>query len=165
MKKVLFIAFLVIASLGKINAQQGVLNGGVNFGLPNSVADNFYGVTLGAELNYMLPVSEKIGLGPSVEYNHFFGRETAGVNKTSIPDESFLPLSAALRFRVLPKFVLGANLGYAVAFSDGLDGGFYYKPIIGYQTNEDLQFNISYSNIATNGIDFSNVNIGVMFRL
>ncbi|MDX6746081.1 hypothetical protein SHK09_04695 [Polaribacter sp. PL03] len=166
MKKVFFIAFLAIASLGTVNAQQGVLNGGLNVGIPTGDANDFYGLTLGAELNYMFPVAAGFTLGPSVQYSHFFGKDVDfGATSIETPDASFLPISGAARFNVSDKFVVGANVGYALGLSDGLDGGFYYRPVVGYKIGSTTQLNISYSGITNDGIDVNNVSLGVMFGI
>ena len=162
MKKILFVAFLAIAGLGTINAQQGVLNGGFNVGLPTGDSDDGYSFVLGGELNYMYPVADGFTLGPSVQYTHFFGKEFQGFD---VPDASFLPLSAAARFNVSEKFVVGANLGYALGLSDGLDGGFYYRPLVGYKIGDTTQLNLSFSGISMDGATASNVSLGVMFGI
>ncbi|TMM31359.1 hypothetical protein FDT66_05170 [Polaribacter aestuariivivens] len=165
MKKLLFITLITLITLtflGNVNAQNGVFNGGINVGLPTGDADNSYGVTLEADLYYMIPLADRFAIGASAAYSRFFGRELLN---TDIADASFLPLSAAIRYSFSPKFVFGANLGYALALNDGIDGGFYYKPIFGYSINEYTQISISYSDISSNGINFSNASLGVLFRL
>ncbi|WP_166382061.1 transporter [Polaribacter sp. 11A2H] len=166
MKKVLLVAFVAIMGVSTINAQEGVLNGGVNVGIPTGDANDFYGVALGAELNYMFPVADGFTLGPSVQYSHFFGKDQdfGGVTfETS--DASYLPISGAARFNVSEKFVVGANLGYAVGLSEDLDGGFYYRPVVGYKIGDTTQLNISYSGISNDVLDMNNVSLGVMFGL
>jgi len=162
MKKVLFIVFLAIAGVSNVNAQEGVLNGGFNLGLPTGDVSETYTFVLGAELNYMFPVADGFTLGPSVQYSHFFGDEVGGFE---ISDASFLPISGAARFNVSEKFVVGANLGYAIGIDEGNDGGFYYRPVVGYKIGETTQLNISYSGISMDGGTFSNVSLGVMFGI
>lgn len=167
MKKVFFVAVLAIVGLGKVNAQDGVLNGGFNIGLPLGDAENVSSLSLGAELNYMFPVAEGFTLGPSIQYSHFFGKEyNLGGVTVEGSDTSFLPISGAARFNVSDKFVLGANLGYAIGLSpDGNDGGFYYRPVIGYKIGDSSQLNLSYSGVSINGGEFTNVSLGVMFGI
>ncbi|TXD49107.1 transporter [Polaribacter sp. IC073] len=167
MKKVFFIAFLAIASLGELSAQEGVLNGGFNIGAPTGDTADLSNLTLGAELNYMYPVAAGFTLGPSIQYNHFFGKDVdvIGGGTFEVSDASFLPISGAARFNVSDKFVVGANLGYAVGLDDNYDGGFYYRPIVGYKIGEKTQLNVSYSGISNDGTNFSNVSLGVMFGL
>ncbi|WP_343330120.1 hypothetical protein [Polaribacter staleyi] len=167
MKKLMVVAFLAIMSVSSVNAQEGVLNGGLNIGIPTGDANDFYGLTLGAELNYMFPVAEGFTLGPSVQYSHFFGKDidVFGGESIEVSDASFLPISGAARFNVSEKFILGANLGYAIGLSDGLDGGFYYRPVVGYKIGDTTQLNLSYSGITNDGIDVNNISLGVMFGI
>ncbi|AUC84432.1 hypothetical protein CW731_03560 [Polaribacter sp. ALD11] len=167
MKKVFFIAFLAVASLGELNAQEGVLNGGFNIGVPTGDASDISNLTLGAELNYMFPVADGFTLGPSVQYSHFFGKDVdlIGGGTLEVSDASFLPISGAARFNVSEKFVVGANIGYAVGLDENNDGGFYYRPIVGYKIGGTTQLNLSYSGISNDGTNISNVSLGVMFGL
>ncbi|PQJ73336.1 hypothetical protein [Polaribacter butkevichii] len=167
MKKLMVVAFLAIMSVSSVNAQEGVLNGGLNIGIPTGDANDFYGLTLGAELNYMFPVAEGFTLGPSVQYSHFFGKDVDvfGGESIEVSDASFLPISGAARFNVSEKFILGANLGYAIGLSDDLDGGFYYRPVVGYKIGNTTQLNLSYSGITNDGIDVNNISLGVMFGI
>ncbi|QNM86245.1 hypothetical protein H9W90_03750 [Polaribacter pectinis] len=167
MKKLLFVAFLAIVGLSKTNAQEGVLNGGFNVGIPTGDVSDLTSFTLGAELNYMFPVAQGFTLGPSVQYSHFFGKDVdlVGGGTLEVSDASFLPISGAARFNVSDSFVLGANIGYAVGLNDGNDGGFYYRPIVGYKIGDTTQLNLSYSGISNDGLTFSNVSLGVMFGI
>jgi hypothetical protein len=166
MKKLLFIAFVAVIGLGSANAQKGVLNGGLNVGLPVGNADDISNFVLGAELNYMFPVAEGVTLGPSVQYSHFFGEEYEFLGNTiEASDVSFLPVSGAVRFNITQDFVAGANLGYAIGLNDGNEGGFYYRPMLGYKIADNTQLNISYAGISNDGSDFSNIAIGIMFGL
>ncbi|WP_405605406.1 hypothetical protein [Polaribacter sp. Asnod1-A03] len=166
MKKLVFIALLAIVSLNEVNAQEGVLNGGFNLGIPTGDVSDYSGFAMGAELNYMFPVYEGVTVGPSVQYSHFFGKEyDLGGLTIEGSDTSFLPISGAARFNVSEDFVLGANLGYAVGLNEGNDGGVYYRPLIGYKIGSSSQLNLSYSGIDNDGYNFSNVSLGVMFGL
>lgn len=167
MKKLMIVAFMAIMSVSNANAQEGVLNGGFNLGLPTGDSNDFYGFTLGAELNYMFPIAEGFTLGPSVQYSHFFGKEidVIGGGKLDVSDASFLPISGAARFNVSEKFVVGANIGYALGLNDGNDGGFYYRPVVGYKIGDTTQLNLTYSGISNEGLDANTISLGVMFGI
>lgn len=158
--------FLAIASLGSMNAQQGVLNWGLNVGIPTGDASDVSNFTLGAELNYIFPVAEGFTLGPSVQYSHFFGKDYEILGTTvEGSDASFLPISGAARFNITDSFVVGANVGYTLGLDDGNDRGFYYRPIVGFKLGESSQLNFSYSGISNDGSTISNVSLGIMFGL
>ena len=158
MKKVLFIVFLAIAGVSNVNAQEGVLNGGFNLGLPTGDTSNVSSFTIGGELNYMFPVADGFTLGPSIQYSYYTGKD--GFDGISV-----LPISGAARFNVSEKFVVGANLGYALGLTDGIDGGFFYRPVVGYKIGDTTQLNLSYSGITNDGLDINNIAIGVMFGI
>ena len=61
--------------------------------------------------------------------------------------------------------MLGANIGYAVGLDEGNDGGFYYRPLVGFKVGETTQLNFSYSGISNEGTTISNVSLGFMFGL
>lgn len=166
MKKVFFIMFFAIASFSTMNAQKGVLNAGFNVGLPTADANDVSNITLGAELNYMFFVSKSFTLGPSVEYTHFFGKDYEVLGTTiKGSDITYLPVSGAARFNISDSFIMGANVGYAIGLNEGNDGGFYYKPIIGYKLGESSQLNFSYSGFPTAAATFSNISLGIVFGL
>ncbi|QTE23036.1 transporter [Polaribacter cellanae] len=163
MKKVVFIAILAIASLGKMNAQNGVLNAGVNVGLPTGDASDASSFTLGAEVNYMFTVADGFTAGPSVSYSNFFGKKVAG---TKVPNVSFLPVAGAARYNVAEDFVAGVDLGYAIGINPkNNDGGFYYRPMLGYKIADNTQLNVSYSGVSRDGGSISNVSVGIMFGI
>lgn len=91
-----------------------------------------------------------------VGYNHFFGED-------DFDDIQFLPVAATARLG-LAVLELGLDLGYAIGLSDGNDGGFYYRPKVGFSF-----FGIgligSYTGISVDGGTYSSVNIGAEFRL
>lgn len=166
MKKLFFVAFVAIVGLGSLNAQKGVLNGGINVGIPVGDIDDASSFALGAELNYMFPVAEGFTLGPSVQYSHFFVKDMeVGAVTIKGEDLSYLPISAAARFNITEDFIAGANIGYAVGISENNDGGFYYRPMLGYKIADNTQLNISYSDISNDGVNISQIGLGVIFGL
>ncbi|MGY0408450.1 MAG: outer membrane beta-barrel protein [Polaribacter sp.] len=165
MRKIVFIAFLAMVGLGTMNAQQGKLYGGVSVGIPTGDVSDAVSFTLGAEMNYMFPVADGFTVGPSVEYLHFFAKDFGLLSSVGIeiPDFSFLPISAAAKYNVSDKFAVGANLGYAVGISGDNNGGFYYRPSIGYKVGRKIELNLSYKGISLDGRTASNVSLGIMY--
>ncbi len=166
MKK--FLLTIAMVAFGfAANAQDGEFNAGVNLGLPIGDVSDAYSFTLGAEVNYLFSVSDDFKVGPSVGYVQFFGKDF-DVLGVSIPgvDASFMPLAAAGRFAVSDEFTLGADLGYAIGLSpDGNDGGFYYRPMVGYNISDNVMLQATYSGVSVEGGSFSNIGLGVMFGL
>ena len=162
MKK-LFLTIAVIAFGLVASAQDGQFNAGVNLGLPVGDSSDFYSFSAGVEVNYLFSVSDDFQVGPSIGFTNFFGKEVGGFD---VDSASFLPLAAAGRFAVSDQFTLGADLGYGIGISpDGNDGGFYYRPMVGYSISDNIMLQASYSGVSVNGGTFSNIGLGVMFGL
>lgn len=163
MKKVLFIAALALLGFSNVNAQDGSFNVGANIGITTGDADVSYGLMISAEANYLFEVADEFKVGPSVSYVNYFGKT---INGFDIDNASFIPLAAAGRFNASEKFDIGLDLGYGIGISpDGNDGGFYYRPLVGYKLNEQITLQAAYSGVSVDGGTFSNLAIGVMFAL
>ena len=160
-------------------AQDGQFNIGANFGLPVGDASDVASFTLGVEVNYLFSVSDDFKVGPSLSYVHYTGKEVDITQGISLPgldlgslgtvdldDSGFLPLSVAARYNVSDSFAFGLDLGYAIGVSpEGNDGGFYYRPLIGYHISEKIMLQATYSGVSVEGGSFSNIGLGVMFAL
>jgi hypothetical protein len=121
MKKFLCSLIFMAVSFTSTYAQ-GDIRLGVNAGIPVGDISDASDFNIGADVAYLMGF-ETFQLGPMLGYTHFFVDE--------FDDLSFLPLAATARFG-LANVELGADLGYALGLTDGVDGGFYYKPKIGF---------------------------------
>ncbi|WP_440881188.1 outer membrane beta-barrel protein [Tenacibaculum sp. C7A-26P2] len=184
MKKLLVAAMMVFGLAA--NAQEGQFNVGANFGLPLGDSSDYTSFAMSAEVNYLFSVSDDFKVGPSVSYLHYiakdakdvkevFGPLTGVINSmvdnfsvetTGIEDSSFLPIAVAARYNVAENFTLGADLGYAVGISPkGNDGGFYYRPMVGYNISEKIALQATYAGVSKEITSYSNISLGVMFAL
>jgi hypothetical protein len=162
MKKLCLVAIVAIFCFSTTNAQ-GNFNVGVNVGLPTGDVSDGYSFVLGVEANYLFEVSDEFEAGPSASFVNFFGDTVFGFD---VPDASFLPIGGAARYNASEKFVVGADLGYAVGISpDGNDGGFYYRPMVGYNISETIMIQATYSGVSVDGGTFSNFGVGASFSL
>lgn len=162
MKKLLLVIAMVAIGL-TAHAQDGTFNVGANIGLPSADADTGYDFAISLEANYLFEVSDEFKVGPSLSYAHYFGGSVGSVN---FSDASFLPIDAAARFDASEKIVIGLNLGYAVGLSpNGNDGGFHYRPSVGYNIAENTTIQASYSGVSVEGGTFANIGLGVVFGL
>ena len=163
MKKIVCIAVMALLGFGSLSAQENRFNLGVNLGLPTGDVSDFYSFALGVEANYLFEVSEKFQVGPSISYVNYFGKEISGF---TAENASFLPLAGSGRFNASEEFVIGADIGYAIGISpEGNDGGFYYRPMLGYNISEKMQITASYSGVSVDGGTFSHFGVGIMFGL
>ncbi|CAM1341091.1 outer membrane beta-barrel protein [Tenacibaculum amylolyticum] len=169
MKK--FLLTIAMVAFGfAANAQDGQFNAGVNLGLPVGDASDISSFAVGAEVNYLFSVSDDFQVGPSVGFVNYFGKDTevtaGGVTVTiSASDAQFLPIAAAGRFAISDEFTLGADLGYAVGINTGNDGGFYYRPMVGYNVADNIMIQATYSGVSVTGGSVANIGLGVMFGL
>ncbi|MBC8754782.1 hypothetical protein H2O64_08875 [Kordia sp. YSTF-M3] len=159
MKKIILVA--VVALFGfTMNAQNGDFKVGLNGALPIGDAGDVSSFSIGLDVAYLWDVSEKFDVGVASGFtNAFIKDEFEGADNVQ-----FLPIAGAARYNVSSDFFLGADLGYAIGINDGNEGGFYYRPKVGYNFSEKVGINLSYTGISNDG-DWSTIALGVEFGL
>ncbi|QWX84685.1 outer membrane beta-barrel protein [Cellulophaga sp. HaHaR_3_176] len=164
MKKLFLVAAFALIGFS-VQAQEG-FKLGVTVQLPVGDASDFSSFGLGLDAAYMFEVSDQFDLGIATGFNNIFGKtfEEQGF-EFEVEDAQYIPLAAAARFKATEDFSVGADLGYAIGINEGNDGGFYYKPTVGYMVSEATQLNLSYVGISADGGTFSTINLGVLFSL
>jgi len=155
MRKLLIIGALIMSSF---SYGQG-FKAGLNVGIPTGDVSDLYSLQVGADVAYMFEVADRLTVGPMVGYTNFFPEDS-----DFIDNAQFLPVAAAGRFGLTDSFFLGADLGYGVGITDGLDGGFYYRPQVGYDFGV-IGLIASYSGVSVDGGTWSSFNLGVEFGL
>lgn len=168
MKKMFFVAALALFGFS-VNAQEG-FKVGANLGLPVGDAADISSFSIGLDVAYHWEVADSFTAGIASGFTNAFGKKEtfstgAGSISFNYDDVQFLPIAASGRFAASDKFSVGADLGYAIGISDGIDGGFYYRPIVGYNLSEKIQLNVSYTGISVEGGTWSTANLGVLFAL
>ncbi len=154
MKKLLLVVvFTIFGFVGSY--AQSEFRIGVNAGVPLGDADDISTFNFGADFAYLFGVTDVFSVGPLVGYSHFFG-------ENDFEDFSFVPLAASGRFSFSEAFFIGADLGYAIGADDGNDGGFFYRPKLGYNFGI-IALIASYSGIEVAGGSFNSVNLGIEF--
>ena len=153
MKKILFIAVLFFFFSGMFSSySQADLKLGLNGGFPVGDTSSFTDFHWGFDAAYLF---EQVGIfqvGPLLGYSSFVGNgDVAGAQ--------FIPLAASGRVDLSIVF-LGVDLGYAIAATDGVNGGIYYRPKVGLGMRF---FNLiaSYSGISVDEGQYSSVNLGI----
>lgn len=138
------------------NAQFSI---GGGLGLPTGDAGDVTTISFNLDVAYMFEVSEKADLGFTAGYLYYSGDDP-------FPNWSFLPIAGAARFDLGGSFSAGADIGYAIGLDPaGNDGGFYYRPMVGYAVGDKTTINLSYSGVSVTGATVSNIGLGVMFGL
>lgn len=162
MKKLglLIIAILFLAPAVNAQVNQDIKLG-ISGGLPLGDVKDYSSFNLSVDAAYLFEVADMVYVGPLVSYSHYFAKDFEG---TKIDDIQHLPIAASGRINFgLDKAVfLGADLGYAIGISDGLDGGIYYRPKIGYDFGGAAVI-LSYTGIDEDKITVNSLNLGVEF--
>ena len=164
MKKSLVIAFMLFAGI-TLQAQEG-FNVGINFGFPTGDASDFSSFSLGIDVNHLWGVAESFDAGVATGFTNAFGKKIdIGEFEVTVDDVQFIPIAAAGRYHFTDKFRAGGDLGYAIGLNEGNDGGFYYRPMVGYGITEKIEANFSYTGISLDGATWSTFVLGVMVNL
>ena len=163
MKKIILVAAVALFGF-TMNAQDFKV--GVNGALPIGDAGDFADFSVGLDVAYLWNVSEKFDVGVASGFTNAFTKDIdLGILGTvEVDDVQFIPIAGAARYNVSSDFYLGADVGYAIGINDGNEGGFYYRPKVGYNFSEKVGINLSYTGISNDG-DWSTIALGVEFGL
>jgi hypothetical protein len=165
MKKVI-LSMVALATFGFASAQEGQFKAGIHAGLPIGDAGDAFSFAGGADLAYMFSVSDKFKAGATTGYNYYSGKSIeVGFGFPSIKvNAAFIPIAASAQYSVADNFFLGADLGYALYAGDGeSDGGIYYQPKAGYQT-EKFELYLGYKGVSREGFTFSSIDLGFNYK-
>lgn len=163
MKKLLILFVFLFCGLSTLQSQ--TFKFGATAGIPLSDAKDAYTFTLGVDAYYYFTnIDALVAIGATAGYRNFFGDEVE-INNVSIQydDAQFLPIAAAARIKLFGILSAGADLGYAVGISDGLDGGLYFRPVVGIDIADSLELITSLEMIKDNAT-YGNFNVGVLFE-
>lgn len=167
MKKVLLIAAFAVFGFTSVNAQEGGFKFGLTLALPVGDAGDMTSFGAGLDVVYLANVADSFQVGAATGYQHFFGKtETIdtgfGTIEFDFDDVQFIPIAAAARFFASEDLFFGADLGYALGLDDGNDGGFYYRPKVGYNFG-NISILASYIGVSMDGGSWSSVGVGAEF--
>ncbi|ADX68119.1 MULTISPECIES: hypothetical protein [Weeksella] len=125
MKKLVLATAVAVFGVVGLQAQSTGFEAGVHVGIPVGDVSDASNFNIGLDVAYLYPVAQNFRLGLASGYDHFVGKD-------NVDDFGFIPLAASAKFTPTQNFFVGADLGYAFATNDGMDGGFYYQPKVGY---------------------------------
>ena len=173
-----FIILLTCITISIYSYGQSGLNIGLSFGFPYENYEGYeYSFAFSGDINYLLEVTPAFSLGLASGYGHAFGRDfylgwpINGVFET--PDYQYVPVALAGRVNANRRLVLGADIGYAISVTSAKDlfnnkyytGGFYWRPMVGFNLNEKFQINANYIGISDDYFYYSVFNIGFSINL
>lgn len=158
------IIFCAVLFGTSVQAQEGI-NLGFNFGLPLADASDRTSFTVGLDANYLWSVTESFDAGVATGFTNTFGKNyQLGPIRVEGEDIQFIPLAAAGRYHFSEQFRAGIDLGYAIGINDGNNGGFYYRPMIGFGVTDAVELNLSYTGVALSDFNFATITMGLMFN-
>lgn len=164
MKTTILTAAIALLSVTSAFSQEGNFTIGVNGGIPVGDAEELSTFNLGADVAYRFAFAEQFELGGVAAYSHFFGDSgEEGDVSWEVDDFQFLPLAASARFNA-SNFFAGADVGYALGINEDNEGGFYYRPHVGFNLG-NIGILGSYAGISRDGFTVATVNLGVEIKL
>lgn len=165
MKKLLLIGLFSFFCFNTLHAQEG-FRIGIQGGIPSGDFDEAISLMIGADVGYMWVLGEYFDLGLATGYVHGFG-DTFELESVAAerPDVQFLPLAGAFRFWPARNISIGGNVGQAIGLNEGNDGGFYYRPMLGYLFNQTTEINVSYTGISLEGATWNTISVGLVLTI
>lgn len=164
MKKIL-LTVVAVLGLAFANAQEGGFKAGIHAGLPMGDAGDVYSMNFGVDVAYMWQIAEKFDAGVTTGYSYFSGKSVdLGPFGELKVNGSFVPVAGSGQYSFSDNLFGGLDLGYALYTGDGEgDGGVYYQPKIGYQT-ETFEVYAAYKGISVEGGSVSSVGLGFNYK-
>lgn len=173
MKKIFLVAIATVGFAFSGTAQDTKMKVGVDFGIPMGDIKDSASFNLGVNAAYTWNVGEGFDAGVGVSYNTYFAKEYDVLGVTVKPDNAnFLPIYGTANYGFTENIFVGADLGYAIGLTEGVDGGFYYQPKVGYQT-EMFEVFVGYKGLSSKidmgpfgdaTVVYSSVNLGFNYK-
>lgn len=136
---------------------------GLHGGLPvNQEGNDAVSLLAGVDTGYVFALGEVLDAGVMAGFINGFP-EKFDSGGADLPHIQFLPLAGSFRIWPSRSFSFGADVGYAVGINSGNQGGFYYKPIIGYLMGTQTEINLSFTNIETDLLPWKTIQFGVLY--
>ncbi len=161
--KSIFSAGILFLTLTSLSAQQGVKLG-IQGGLPINDFNDEIGIVLAVDAGYMHALGEVVDIGFTAGFVYGF-HETYQRNTpvADLPDLKFVPLAGMLRIWPARNFSFGADAGQAFSLNDGMDGGLYLRPQLGYMMGPVTELNLSYTHISLEERPWATVTLGILY--
>ncbi|MCJ7467978.1 MAG: hypothetical protein MUO53_14955 [Maribacter sp.] len=162
MKNILLTCVFAIMGI-TVWAQEG-LKLGFQAGLPLGDYNDQVGVVLGLDAGYMWAPNKVFDLGVKAGYIYGFPEKfRSGTILVDLPSIQFAPIAASVRIWPSRSFSFGADIGQAFGLNEGNDGGFYYRPQIGFLMGAQTELNFSYTGINQDQESFSLITMGLVY--
>ena len=126
---------------------------------------------IGVEAAYLFETSTRLDLGFSTGYSYFTGKRVKVLDYDNTmttlkySDAHYIPVTVVARFNIIDRLSIGGDLGYAIGFGDGIKGGLYYKPRLGFQIIDRLGVNVAYTGLKVKDGTWKTLNFGIEFSI
>lgn len=146
MKRLFLVAIATVGFAFSGTAQDTKMKVGVDVGFPMGDIKDGTSLNLGVNGAYLWNVGEGFDVGAGVSYNMYMAKEVDGFKDDNA---SFLPIYGTANYSFTENIFGGVDLGYALGLApSGIDGGVYYQPKVGYQTDK-YEFFLGYKAISS----------------
>jgi len=133
---------------------------GGQIGVPTGEESDFFGFAYGFGAVYFQKLSRKFEIGGEIGYTRFTGKETDfGFGSEGI---SYVPIEGQLNYNFNTTFGFNINAGYAIATSEGVDGGFTYGLGPTWTPIQNFIFFLQYQSISFREGNLNSIQLGVL---
>ena len=160
MKKLSILVALIFSAVFVQAQKKGTdwLKLGIHAGIPVADSKDVSSFALGVDAKYQFLDFHSFGLGLATGYTNYFGKD-------NYKDHGVIPVAALLRYYPTRSFFVGADLGVGfVTGGDDTETGFYYRPEVGYHSDEWNVF-LLYQGVSVDKSNVGSVGIGVNYNL
>ncbi|NNK76877.1 MAG: hypothetical protein HKP42_12545 [Maribacter sp.] len=160
------LALLFTVCITGLQAQEG-FKIGLHGGLPIDDFNDAVSLSLALDTGYMFALGEVVDAGVATGFiNGFAERFSSEAIEADYPNMQFVPLAASVRIWASNSLSIGIDAGQALGINEDNDGGFYYRPILGYLMGAYTELNFSYTTInMDNDLSWNSVNLGLLFTI
>lgn len=180
MKKLLLFAAVLLFGISVTQAQTFKIGPSVSYVVGD--AGDAHSVALGADAYYYFTdVDAVVELGLTAGFRAYTGKKEIQFSdiEFEFPDQSFVPVGVAARVKLFGLLSGGADVGYAFGVSD-LDGGFYFRPVVGIDIADTIELFACFEYITTGtddpigdfpdgagfeyDVNYASVGVGLLFE-
>ncbi len=155
MRKILVMIPFILFSL----ESRGQISIEANIGRPVGLYEGISNISYGIHFEYELKQLNDYGFGLVTGLQH------NKVNRDDA-DVSFIQLAGLANYKLSRIFTLEVSAGYGLVLSPpGVNGGFYYRPALGYDVWNTLRLKVFFSDFLFGGASISNFGAGFMLRI
>lgn len=148
---------LILCLISGVFVQSQNFKLGVVGGLSTGDATDKSSFVLGIDAYYFYTKENAfLQLGTTTGFRHYFHDQNE--------DAQFVPLAVAARLKIFEFISGGLDVGYALGVNTGNEGGFYYRPVIGFDIADTIELITSYESVVSAGsFNAGNFNVGFLF--